>query len=38
MIGTIVTLGGGGFSMSDDGSSAIDEYIMEMTGRTRPRV
>lgn len=38
MKGTIVTLGGGGFSMSDDGSSAIDDYILEMTGRSRPKV
>lgn len=38
MIGTIVTLGGGGFSMSDDGSSAIDNYILGMTGRVRPRI
>jgi len=38
MRGTIVTLGGGGFSMSDDGSSAIDDYILELTGKARPRV
>ena len=38
MIGTIVTLGGGGFSMSADGSSAIDDHILGMTGRSRPRV
>lgn len=36
--GTIVGLGGGGFSMSDDGSSAIDDYILELTGKARPRV
>lgn len=28
MIGTILTLGGGGFSMSDDGTSAIDDYLL----------
>ncbi|MCR6492458.1 peptidase E [Cellulomonas sp. P24] len=38
MKGTIVTLGGGGFSMSDDGSSAIDDYLLELTGKARPRV
>ncbi|MFD5215139.1 Type 1 glutamine amidotransferase-like domain-containing protein [Microbacterium sp. NPDC058345] len=36
--GTIVTLGGGGFSMSDDGGSAIDDLLLELTGRERPRV
>lgn len=36
--GTIVTLGGGGFSMSDDGSSAIDDLLLELTGREKPRV
>ena len=37
MIGTIVTLGGGGFSMSADGSSAIDDHILGMTsGLLRP--
>lgn len=36
--GTIVTLGGGGFSMSDDGASAIDDLLLELTGRQRPRV
>lgn len=25
--GTIVTLGGGGFSMSDDGTSVIDDHV-----------
>lgn len=38
MKGTIVALGGGGFSMSDDGSSAIDDHILELTGVARPRV
>lgn len=36
--GTIVTLGGGGFSMSEDGTSAIDDFLLELTGRSRPRV
>ena len=35
---TILTLGGGGFSTSDDGSSAIDDLLLELTGRSRPRV
>ncbi|MGJ3509734.1 Type 1 glutamine amidotransferase-like domain-containing protein [Enemella sp. A6] len=38
MIGTIVTLGGGGFSMSEDGASAIDDRLLELTGVSRPRV
>ncbi|MBU4214018.1 MAG: peptidase E [Actinobacteria bacterium] len=38
MMGTIVTLGGGGFSMSDDGSSAIDDFILDLTAQSRPRV
>lgn len=36
--GTIVTLGGGGFSESEDGSSRIDDLLIELTGRERPRV
>ena len=35
---TIVTLGGGGFSMSDDGSSRLDDHLLELTGKERPRV
>jgi len=38
MKGTIVTLGGGGFSMSDDGASAIDDYLLELSGKSMPRV
>jgi dipeptidase E len=38
MIGTVLALGGGGFSMADDGTSAIDDYLLELTGRSRPRV
>lgn len=38
MRGTILTLGGGGFSMSEDGSSLIDDLLLEMTGKDRPRV
>jgi peptidase E len=38
MKGTIVAIGGGGFSMSDDGSSAIDDYVLELTGKPCPRV
>ncbi|UYG16805.1 peptidase E [Brachybacterium huguangmaarense] len=36
--GTLVTLGGGGFSMSEDGSSDIDDLLLELTGAERPRV
>jgi len=38
MIGTVLVLGGGGFSMSDDGSSAIDDHLLDLTGRDVPRV
>src|SRR5689334_6091302 len=38
MRGEVVTLGGGGFSMSDDGSSLIDDFLLARTGRSRPRV
>lgn len=38
MLGTILALGGGGFSMSDDGSSALDDFVLELTGADRPRV
>jgi dipeptidase E len=38
MIGTVVALGGGGFSMSDDGSSAIDDHVLALTGKDTPRV
>lgn len=36
--GTVVALGGGGFSMADDGSSAIDDHILELTGKSAPKV
>ena len=36
--GTIVTLGGGGFSMSDDGASAIDDLVLDLSGARTPRV
>jgi len=38
MRGTILTLGGGGFSMSEDGSSLIDDYLLALTGKERPKV
>jgi len=38
MRGTILTLGGGGFSMSEDGASGIDDFLLELTGSARPRV
>lgn len=38
MIGTVLALGGGGFSMSDDGSSAIDDHLLDLTGRSVPKV
>jgi len=38
MIGTVLALGGGGFSMSDDGSSAIDDHLLDLTGQDVPKV
>lgn len=38
MKGTVVALGGGGFSMSDSGLTSIDKYILELTGESRPKV
>jgi dipeptidase E len=38
MLGTILALGGGGFSASDDGTSAIDDFLLGLTGKDRPRV
>lgn len=38
MHGTILTLGGGGFSMSDDGTSAIDDFLLELADVANPRV
>lgn len=38
MRGTILTLGGGGFSMSEDGSSLIDDYLLALCGKERPKV
>jgi len=38
MLGTVLALGGGGFSTSDDGTSAIDDWLLELTGKGRPRV
>ncbi len=36
--GTVVTLGGGGFSQSPDGSSLLDDHVLSLTGRRTPRV
>ncbi|MDQ2758319.1 MAG: peptidase E [Actinomycetota bacterium] len=36
--GTVVALGGGGFSMSDGGPSLIDDHILDLADRRRPRV
>lgn len=33
--GTIVALGGGGFSMSETGESAVDDWLLERAGRVR---
>ncbi len=38
MIGTILALGGGGFSTTDDGTSTIDDYLLDLTGQDHPRV
>ncbi len=37
MIGTVIALGGGGFSTLDAGS-AIDDHLLAMTGRDDPRI
>jgi peptidase E len=37
MDGTILALGGGGFSMSE-GESPLDGYLLSLTGKDRPRV
>ncbi|MFC7876373.1 Type 1 glutamine amidotransferase-like domain-containing protein [Isoptericola sp. NPDC057391] len=36
--GTMLALGGGGFSMSDDGTSAIDDHLLDLTGKGTPKV
>jgi dipeptidase E len=36
MAGQIVAMGGGGFSMEDD--RVLDDFILELTDKTRPRV
>jgi peptidase E len=36
--GTVLTLGGGGFSGSEDGSSLLDDLLLSLTGKDRPRV
>ncbi len=38
MKATILTLGGGGFSMSEDGSSLIDDFLLELVAKERPSV
>lgn len=38
MLGTFLVLGGGGFSMSDDGTSALDNFLLDLTGVDLPRV
>jgi dipeptidase E len=38
MEGSIMTLGGGGFSMSEDGSSLLDDHLLSLAGGDRPRV
>lgn len=38
MKATILTLGGGGFSMSEDGDSLIDDFLLGLVAKERPRV
>lgn len=38
MIGTILTLGGGGFSMSEDGTSLLDDFLLTLINKPRPKV
>jgi dipeptidase E len=37
MIGTVLALGGGGFSVLDE-ASAIDDYLLQLPGRDEPKV
>jgi dipeptidase E len=37
MIGTVLALGGGGFSTLDD-ASAIDDHLLSLTGQAQPKV
>ena len=37
MIGTVLVLGGGGFSVLDE-SSPIDDYLLQLTGKDDPKV
>lgn len=37
-LGTIVTLGGGGFGMSSTGASALDDHLLDLSGAERPSV
>jgi len=37
MIGTVLVLGGGGFSVLDE-ASAIDDYLLQLTGKDDPKV
>ncbi len=38
MKGTILALGGGGFSMSEDGSSLLDDFLLDLTNKKGPKV
>src|SRR5665647_2152109 len=37
MIGTVLVLGGGGFSVLDE-ASALDDYLLQLTGKDEPKV
>ena len=37
MIGTVLVLGGGGFSVLDE-ASALDDYLLQLTGKDDPKV
>lgn len=38
MRGSILTLGGGGFSTAEDGSSLIDDFVLSLAGDDQPRI
>lgn len=38
MRGTVLALGGGGFSMSEDGTSELDDALLELTDAPAPRI
>lgn len=38
MRGTVMTLGGGGFAMSEDGSSLLDDFLLSLVDKADPKM